>query len=401
MKVTFHRPTLLASLKALVRFVPSHLGDKPVQQFVRIEVTEDHVNLTVNNLDGGMTVTLWDRGFGDDNPVILDGSMGACLLAAKLWREIVQKVAGDHLTLSFEPGAPDASLKAGKSAFNLHAAIVSEFLSWDMSRETGLSTVEITARELRRALDAVVYATAKSAARPLLQGVHMGLHPDRGLRLEATDSHRLVRTVVQPRNMAAGQATDGVIPAESLEAVAANLPDDPDEMVMWEMGSALSRLTWSDGDTRIIVRKLEGNFPDTDRIIPTEFPGGHVTIKREALVALCERTLMVCAGVENQWGVFEFTAEGLRVCAKAPGIGKIEDRLETDGSLDRTVALNVRFLADAVKALPGDTVHLLFRPGAREPVVLRDQEASVTALVLPVVTTPAATDAETSEKQSA
>lgn len=379
MNITIDRTALQRVLKHLVRFVPTHLGTRPIQKFVHIDVNGESAKFTVNNLCGGITTTLWDRGFGDDNPLTIT-EPGVVLLEARLLQEIVKKFDGKDVRIELR--GVQAAISCAKAIYQVASPLVKEFVSWGTPGEDA-STVEIDARALRRLVESVAYATAKSESRPILTGVQLVVSQECVLA-HATDSYRLAMSSVPTRALIQGSVTETLLPAGALTELVAALPDDDDEIVRWTVGDTLSRFTWNDGDMSVSVRPIEGPFPDLHRIVPTVF-GTVVSLPRADLLALTERVMPVCGHTENQRAEFSFEHQCLHVMSCAPQVGQVEDSLdiETVPTVYRA-HINVRFLAEALRAIACETVHLHL-PDQRKGVwLITGDEAYTRALLMTI-----------------
>ncbi len=117
---------------------------------------------------------------------------------------------------------------------------------------------------LRQLISQTVIAVSTQESRPILTGVHIQIEKGKLIAV-ATDSHRLAQRTLDLPN--AGDASyDVIIPGKSLTELGRTLTDDIENV---EIRFASNQVLFIAGNTMFYSRLLEGNYPDTSRLIPT------------------------------------------------------------------------------------------------------------------------------------
>jgi|GEM_PF-2926962 len=396
MHVIFSKVDLLRVMKDIVRVTPNSTIHQ-VEKFVRITVDRDTDSVRFETASGdvGLVRTLYDTALGD-NPAAIETS-GSCLLPAKGLQEILKRLNGQQVVFKMST-EQTVVITAGKAVFELSGLPLTTFKPYENPVE-GTSACRVQASDLRRLLDATTYAYAKSDGRPSLTGVHIILN-DQGLSAEASDSHRMAKDQIDTDSFS-GNAVEAIIPATSLDRMAAMLPaHDDDELVELELGRVGMRATWNDGAAQIMMRGIDAKYPDMARIVPTQFRLTY-TVSRSLLLEACERILILADEVKNQVGQFEFGEDAVDLRAKCPEIGRVEDRIEASretGQESLDIAFNVRYLCDAIKAQTTERVWIGLT-GARSAAVVKPIDGTGYHLVLPL--SMAGADAQDSATKSA
>ncbi|MHB1685196.1 MAG: DNA polymerase III subunit beta [Bacilli bacterium] len=382
MHVLFNKADLLKIMKDIVRVTPNSTIHQ-VEKFVRITVDRDTDSVRFETASGdiGLVRTLFDTALGD-NPAAIEAS-GACLLPAKELQEILKRLNGQQVMFKTTT-EQTVVITAAKSRFELAGLPLTSFTPYK-NPEEGTSACRVQASDLHRLLQATTYAYAKHDEKRLaLSGVHIVLN-DTGLGTEASDSHRMAKDQIDTDSFS-GNAVEAIIPATSLERMAAMLPPrDDDESVELEIGRVGLRATWNDGAAQIMMRGIDAKYPDMTRIVPTQFRLTY-TVSRSLLLEACERILILAGEVANQIGQFEFGEDSVDLRAKCPEIGRVEDRIEAireTGQESLDIAFNVRYLCDAIKAQTTERIWIGLT-GARSAAVVKPIDGTGHHLVLPL-----------------
>ena len=135
-------------------------------------------------------------------------------------------------------------------------------------------------------------------------------------------------------------------------------------------------------------RLLEGNYPDTTRLIPAEFKT-NITLNGKTLLQAIDRASLVAREDRNNVVRFE-TLEGnlVKISSNSPEIGKVEEQIPVeslDGE-DLIISFSAKYMMEALKAIDGQDVIIQFT-GAMRPFILRSvHDDSILQLILPVRT---------------
>src|SRR5699024_6452756 len=118
---------------------------------------------------------------------------------------------------------------------------------------------------LKRVIEQTVIAVSKHESRPILTGVNFTIK-DGQLKAVATDSHRLSQRII-PVDVPEALSFQIVIPGNSLTELSKILTDDIEEV---SVAIADNQILFMTEDTHFYSRLLEGNYPQTDQLIPGE-----------------------------------------------------------------------------------------------------------------------------------
>lgn len=203
-------------------------------------------------------------------------------------------------------------------------------------------------------------ALANDQSRPVLSGLHIQL----GLlhaSLTAADGFRL-HTTTTPCSVAMnrqGEPPSVIIPGPAVTAALKALAwhEYVEVAAMWTEGATptITNVAFSEGDTIVVSRVIDGQYPDYERIIPARDAWvTAVTVDRDVLVPAVKAAL---ANAKTNSSIVRLVFG--RFPTLCTIMSKSEDGDEYEDTIGctiegepHTVAFNGRYVIDALKALP-------------------------------------------------
>ena len=161
--------------------------------------------------------------------------------------------------------------------------------------------------------------------------------------------------------------------------------EDEEKIVTIYFGDNKVLFTWD--DIYLQSRLLEGSYPQTNRLIPTEFHT-EVTIDHSALFQAIDRASLLAREASNNVVNLNISANKIEVTSNSPEVGQVRERLTPANLLGEPlrITFNARYALEALRALDGDAVTISF-VGELRPFIIRSKnDEKVTQLILPVHT---------------
>lgn len=301
---------------------------------------------------------------------------GHVVLPATLLTELVQRIPTATLELETEATSGKSMIKYGKNRATLHG-FGTERLPEFQTMEGSSETVTIGSGIFSRLARELLFACAKDETRPILKGISLKLDSGR-LVFATTDGTRLSHTWVAVPEYR-GETRECVVPAKILaEAARLNVGEDAE----LTLGTNLIRVRT--GNSLIVSRLLEGQYPDYQRVIPQEFVvQGRVRVSD--LRGALERANLIAARDRISSVRIRHQVGQLHISASAAEFGQTHESVEFDShGQELDLLFNPAYLLDALKSLEGEEAVLEFS-GIQSPLRLRDTEnAQYSHVVLPL-----------------
>ncbi len=358
MKLTISQPALIDIISIVSKAVATRTP-KPVLTGILLEASTGQLTATAYDLELGIQSTITSD---DDNRLDVEDA-GNIVLPARYFSDVVKKLPADLVTIQVEANYMTL-IQSGKAQFHLHGIDADEFPrlpSFDQSRSLNLAS-----DLLNELITSTVFATSTLEARPILTGVNLEFR-DQLLTATATDALRLARKQTTVENSEGVEEWSAVIPGKSFGELAKLLPPGSDPItVQFTTSHSLFEI----GSTLFYSRLIDGNYPDTERIIPS----GHkteVAFDLSSLRGAIDRASLIARDREVRLEVADDTVV---IASNSPEIGNLSETIDIISKQgdNLTISFNAKYVLDALRAMDMDVVHVYFN-GWNQPFVMRQE----------------------------
>ncbi|WP_102273351.1 DNA polymerase III subunit beta [Cytobacillus massiliigabonensis] len=377
MRFIIQRDRLVQSVQDVMKAVTSRTTI-PILTGIKIVATTDGVTLTGSDSDISIESFIPKEEAGDEIAEIKQP--GAIVLQAKFFSEIVKKLPTDTVEIHVE-NQLQTVIRSGKSEFKLNGLDADEYPHLPQIKEENI--FKIPTDLLKAMIRQTVFSVSTSETRPILTGVNWKVGNGE-LTCVATDSHRLALRKAKIETEA-DESYNVVIPGKSLGELSKILDDNNDliDIVITE-----NQVLFKAKNLLFFSRLLEGNYPDTSKLIPNESKTNIVVNTKDFLHAIDRASLLAREGRNN---VVKFTTiqDGIiEISSNTPEIGNVVEELQSQSieGEELKISFSAKFMMDALKTLEGSEITISFT-GAMRPFVIRPiNDDSILQLILPVRT---------------
>ncbi|MEY9971664.1 DNA polymerase-3 subunit beta [Lysinibacillus sp. RC46] len=377
MKFDILRDRLLEGLNDVMKAVSSKTTI-PILTGIKIDVTDEGIRLTGSDAD--ITIQTFIPVEEDGQQIIHITETGSIVVQARMFNEIVRKLPTNEVEIQVTIGF-QTHIRSGKSEFHLIGSDAAEYPLLPELTEDQKFT--IPADLLKSIIRETVFAVATSESRPVLTGVNWQIKNET-LICVATDSHRLARRKVQLENLPEVEHSV-VIPGKSLNELNKVLEDSTN---LVQIVITSQQVLFKTGEVLFFSRLLEGNYPDTSRLIPEEYQT-NLTINGKSLLQAIDRASLVARGDRNNVVRFEILDnQAVEVSSNSPEIGKVQEEIPVESleGENLKISFSAKYMMEALKAIDGQEVVVQFT-GAMRPFILRSvHDDAILQLILPVRT---------------
>ena len=300
---------------------------------------------------------------------------GACILPAKLFGDIIRRLPEGPVTVVVDEFYK-VSIRSGYASFTISAESADEYPELpDVGTGRAIRIPQSAMKEL---IGGTIFAVSDNLSRPIHTGVKFEVAND-AISAVAVDGFRLARRTYHLEE-ATGRNLSFVVPAQGLKEVEKILGEDED--VAFTLGTR--HILFQMGGATLICRLLEGEFLDWRRVVPTNCPI-RLTAHVSDLASSIERVGLIVSEKYKSPVRCVFSNQVLNMRTSTT-IGDAQDRCAIAGDgKELEIGFNVRYLADALKAIPSEEVVLELTNGL-SPIVLTPAEDKYdyAYMVLPV-----------------
>ena len=301
---------------------------------------------------------------------------GTCVLPARLFGDIIRRLPEGPVTVVVDDNYK-VSIRSGYASFSISAESAEDYPELpDVG--TG-SSVSIPQPALKELIGGTIFAVSENQGRPIHTGVKFEVE-NGYISAIAVDGFRLARRSYKTE-AAAGRNMDFVVPAPALKEVEKILQDSEQE-VSFTLGR--KHILFEIGDATLVCRLLEGEFLNWRKVVPVNCPI-QLTAHVSDLSSSIERVGLIVSEKYKSPVRCVFGKNVLNLRTNTT-IGAAEDQCSIAGDgKDLEIGFNVRYLADALRAIPDEEVVLELTNGL-SPIVLSpaDNKYDYSYMVLPV-----------------
>ena len=375
MKFTVNRNLFLDNLNNVMHAISSR-ATIPILSGIKLNLTETELLLTASDTDISIEIKI---------PVSEDlsvDSTGSIVLPARFFSEIIRRLPGKEFSLEVKESF-QTQIISENSEFTINGLDANNYPR--LPEIPDESSFVISGKTFREIINETQFAVATQESRLVLTGVHFTFSPDK-IHAVATDSHRLSSRALTLEN-GPQTKTDLIIPGKSLLELARIIGEtDPEIKVCPGENQVLFEI----GNILFYSRLLEGSYPDTERLIPTDSTTTVEFDLMELSSALDRASLLTHAGRNN---VVDLTLDTEKQSAKLSGesaeIGNVEEDVsfkKLEGN-NLKISFNPDYLRDALKASVTDSVIMDFTQPLRPFTVNPDKTGiNFVQLITPVRT---------------
>ncbi|HZH61517.1 MAG TPA: DNA polymerase III subunit beta [Metabacillus sp.] len=377
MKFIIQRDKLVQGVQDVMKAVSSRTTI-PILTGIKIVAHTEGVTLTGSDSDISIESFIPAEEDGKEFVEIIQA--GSVVLQAKFFSEIVKKLPMDIVEI--EVGNHHSTIiRSGKAEFSLNGLDAEEYPHLPQIEEDNI--FKIPTDLLKAMIRQTVFAVSTSETRPILTGVNWKLENGELICI-ATDSHRLAlrKAMINSENQSSYNV---VIPGKSLSELSKILDDtsEPIEIVITE-----NQVLFKAKNLLFFSRLLDGNYPDTSRLIPADSKTNLTLNSKEFLQAIDRASLLAKEARNNVVKLSTLSDGMIEVSSNSPEIGKVSEEIQAEvvEGEELKISFSAKYVMDALKALEGTEINVNFT-GAMRPFVIRTKEDdSMLQLILPVRT---------------
>ena len=374
MRLTIDKEQLLKAVNTATKAIASKSAD-PLLSNLKLDLNDRGLEITGTNKE--ITIRCLVPYRIGDREIIRAGGLGATLINAKLFSELIRRLDGDELSIDVIDDSI-AKINNGQSSDWELTCVRAADAFTDVDLEPDGTILTLPCDAFASLVDQSAFAASNKEQRPILTAINL-VAADGTLTAIATDSARLARKTI---------AIDGDVsftcnvPARTLVDVC-HLFEGAQRVTM--AVSEWSILFLFD-NTVVCSRLISGDYPATKTVFPDTF-NYYLEVNAQELLSAMSRASLLSA--EHDYVVkLSMSETDVRVSSRSELSGSASESIQTfqytGERLD--VSFNSLYVIDAIKGLKCEDVRLCFRAEMRPFVVQNPNDETVTQLITPMRT---------------
>lgn len=372
MKLLIKQNILLKHLNYVIKGI-SNKNLIPILNCIKFELTKDGLHLM--STDNEIAI----KTFIDKNQIENIEITGEIVVSGKYIYEIVRKLPNDIITIE-EVMDSKIYITTTNSSFTLNCNEASEFPNLEL--ENNKTPISIPKKLFKTIISQTSFATSTQESRPVLTGINFKIN-ENILECTATDSYRLAKKRIE-LSISLTEDINIIVPTKNLNELTRLFDEDEEDLQLHIFNN---KIIFQFDSIIMMSRLINGTYPDTSKLIPTEFTMDFEVELSDLYNSIDRASLLTNEADKNT----------IKLCSKnniatissnIPEIGNVEDRVEILKSNDEeiNIAFSSKYMMEALKSFDTQKVQLLFN-GEIKPIIIKNPEMDdLIQLILPIRT---------------
>lgn len=363
-----------AFLKALqkIQGIVEKRTSMPILSNVLLETVDSSLHVTATDLEVGMKSIY---------PADIQ-AQGKITVNAKKLYEIVKELPNQQIIFSTKEN-DWVEIRCGKVHFNIVGLSADEFPYFPTVNEENL--LEIESSLLRGMIEKTSYAICNDDTKYNLNGLFTKAETTEQdgqiLKMVATDGHRLSIASCPLNGLTGQELAKGVIlPKKGVYELKKIAEENSGSL---KFGFMDNSAVVKQSDSFMVMRLIDGEFPDYNRVIPKSNERT-ITIKKDDFTHSVRR--MAILSSEKFKGIMlEISTSNIKISSSNPELGDAMEEIDViyDGE-PLTVRFNARYLLDVLAVTETDRLVMKFKDELAPSIILPENSNSFLAVIMPM-----------------
>ncbi|MBL8879820.1 MAG: DNA polymerase III subunit beta [Phycisphaerales bacterium] len=373
MKTTLPRVEFADALAAVATLTGGRTT-KPIYNCVKLAVEGKTIELSGTDGEAGLRATV---------ETISTKKAGQTVVHAGRLLEIVRELSDVEITL--EADDRHCTIRSTGSSFKIYTQNAADFPPVPGFDDDADLTVDLAT--IRDMIGLTLFAAARETGRYAINGV-LWSKSGKKLNLVATDGRRLAKATASLRD---GKSADfeAIVPSKSLN-VFERVFQPPRDNAEWQVEIKVmpNQMLFRAGSRVLSTALCEGNFPDYQKVIPTENDKTARVVRSELQAAIRRANLLTTE--ESRAVRLAFSKGQLVISSESPeqGEARIEIPVEYAGP-PIEIGFNPLFVLDPLKTMSHESVGIDLKDHSKPGVFYGQDKNDFLYVVMPVALTTA------------
>ena len=372
MKLKIKQNILMEHLNYVIKGI-SNKNLIPILNCIKFELNNEGLYLT--STDNEISIKTFIK---KENIEHID-TMGDIVVSGRYIYDIVKKLPNEIIDIE-EVMDSKIFISTKNSSFNLNCNLVSDFPNLDL--EESKTPVVLDQKVFKNIINQTLFATSMQESRPVLTGLNIKITGN-DLECTATDSYRLASKKIKIEQEI-NENINIIVPTRNLNELI-KLLNDEDEKINIHIFN--NKVIFKFGSIIFMSRLINGTYPDTSKLIPTEFKT-EITVNLKQLYNSIDRASLLTNEADKNTVKLSMDNNIIILTSNIPEIGNVEEKINiiNSNNNDIKIAFSSKYMMDALKVLDCEEVKLLFN-GEIKPIIIKNPESDdILQLILPIRT---------------
>lgn len=372
MKFEIKQDIFMEHLNYVIKGVSSK-NLRPILNCIKLNLTDE--GLYLMSTDNEIAI----KSFIEAKKIEKIETLGSIVVSGRYLFEIIRKMPNNIVKIE-EVIDSKIFITTTNSSFNLNCNSVSEFP--DLELEYSKNPLILNQRLFKTIINQTSFATSTQESRPVLTGISFNVENNL-LECTATDSYRLSSKKIELSENYPEKVSI-IIPTKNINELMKLLTNDESDI---EIHIFNNKIIFSFDNIVFMSRLINGTYPDTSKLIPTDFS---LIIKAnlDNFFSAIDRASLLTNEADKNTIKFETQGNIAVISSNIPEIGNVEEKINIEKDCDEEIkiAFSSKFMLDSLRVLESLDIEICLN-GELKPIILRNSDNdSLTQLILPIRT---------------
>ena len=372
MKITIKQTILNEHLNNVIKGISSK-NIIPILNCIKFELKEEGLYLI--STDNEIVI----RSFIPAHEIDEIKELGDLVVPGRLFHEIIKKLNREIIKIE-ELIDSKLSIYTSKSSFTLNCNNSNEFPDLELNNSD--NPIIISKRVFKTIINQTIFATSTQESRPVLTGINFNFKKN-SLECTATDSYRLAKKEIN-LNSENNEEFNIIVPTKNLNELIRMFNDEEGDL---EIHIFNNKIIFKFDSIVMLSRIINGVYPDTSKLIPTEFSLIVKVNLREFYNAIDRASLLTSESEKNTIR-FETKENEVIISSNTPELGYVEETIEIEknNNEELKIAFSSKYMLEALKSMECEEINLMFNGDIKPIIIKNPSNNDLLQLILPIRT---------------
>jgi len=305
-------------------------------------------NMLIESNEAGTTLTATDFEIGIiSNTTIKAQTPGAITVPAKKFSDVIRELpAQEPISISVKKNNL-VSIECGRSVFKMMGLPKEEFPQPPEFKNK--ESLTLGQKKLKKMIKMTKFAVSNDTVRYVLNGILFTIKPSY-IRLVATDG-RCLAMIEEKMQLPKTMERKFIVPAKAINEIEGILKDDGEVKISLSENQVL----FDTGETKLVSRLIEGEFPNYEKVIPEEAKN-KVVVNKGAFLAALKRVALFTTP-ESMVLRLELGKDKLVVSKSSPSLGEAREEIDCEyKGKEISIGFNPGYIIDLLKSAEQETL---------------------------------------------
>ncbi|MBA9085911.1 DNA polymerase-3 subunit beta [Fontibacillus solani] len=379
MKIRVLKHELNESIQHVAKAISSRTTI-PILTGIKLEVNFQGMTLTASDTD--ISIQAFIPAEDNEKKIVQVERPGSVVLPAKFFVEIIKKLPSQEVEMEVKEGF-QTMIRSGSTDIQMVGMDPEEFPVLPNIEEN--QVISIPGDLLKNMVKQTVFSISSNETSPILTGVLWNLSDDQ-FKFVATDRHRLACRTAKLDDADGVRFSNIVISGKTLNELSKIIPEQNTRV---DIVVADNQVLFKIDRVLFYTRILDGTYPDTSKIIPTNYKT-ELVLDTKKLSDSIDRAYLLSREEKTNIVRLQTLEDGtIEISSSSSELGKVTEQLEVSqftGDALR-ISFNSKYMLDVLKVVESEQLRICFT-GAMSPIIIKPMDDSQSLyLILPYRTT--------------